>query len=158
VTKATASISARAAETKRTRERYGYATPEAAKIARREGALSYESQTQARRVEKAGQTRLLKIIEKAASAREKIPYDPLRRRKGGAHSSWRLKPGDEERYRELRARKFRGDDLDIVDFVWLMDMANRFGDPAAKRLRGSPENRPPGSGDDDYEPGFDEAA
>jgi hypothetical protein len=60
VTKRTASISARAAETKRTRERYGYATPEAATKARGRGELSYESQTQARRVAKARKTRRLR--------------------------------------------------------------------------------------------------
>jgi hypothetical protein len=156
VTKATASVSHREAQTKRTQERHGFHTPEAATKARREGALSYESQTQARRVDKADRTRLLSKIEKAVSAREKIPYDPLGHR-GKRHRGRliALKSGDEQRYRELRERKLRGEDLDIVDFVWLMDMANRFGDPAAKQLRGSPGNR---SGDDDYEPDFDEAA
>jgi hypothetical protein len=60
VTKRTASITAKAAETKRTKERYGLATPELATRARREGALSYESQDQARRVAKAKKTRKLK--------------------------------------------------------------------------------------------------
>ena len=41
----------------------------------------------------------------------KSPTIHLEDEKGGAHSSWRLKPGDEERYRELRARKFRGERL-----------------------------------------------
>jgi hypothetical protein len=60
VTKATASISARQAETKRTRERYGFHSPEAATKARSRGELSYESQTQARRVAKARKTRRLR--------------------------------------------------------------------------------------------------
>jgi len=60
VTKATASISARAAETKRTRERYGFHTLEAATKARSRGELSYESQVQARRVAKARKTRRLR--------------------------------------------------------------------------------------------------
>jgi hypothetical protein len=60
VTKRTAFVTARAAETKRTRERYGFATPEAATKARSDRVLSYESQDQARRVAKAKKTRKLK--------------------------------------------------------------------------------------------------
>jgi hypothetical protein len=63
VTKATASISHRQANTKLTRERHGYATPEAATKARSlEGGrlLPYTSQDQARRVAKAKKTRKLK--------------------------------------------------------------------------------------------------
>jgi hypothetical protein len=44
VTKSTASVSARQAETKRVSKRYGFETPEAATQARKEGAIGYESQ------------------------------------------------------------------------------------------------------------------
>ena len=145
VTKATASISARQAETKRTRERYGFKTPEAATRARREGGLSYESRAQGERVAKAEQTRLFKRIDAATNAREKIPYDPLGKRNVKRQRWLALKPGDKERYRDLRARRLRGEWFDdIADFTWLMDMSKRFGDRDAARLRGSPDGRLPG--------------
>jgi len=157
VTKATGSISARQAETKRTRERYGFKTLEAATRARREGGLGYESRAQGERVAKAEQTRLFKRIDAAANAREKIPYDPLGRRNVKRQRWLALKPGDEKRYRDLRARRLRGEWFDdIADFTWLMDMSKRFGDRDAKRLRGSPDGRPPGERDfdgDDYDEG-----
>ena len=154
VRKNTASVSARQAETKRTRARYGFATPELATRARRAGALGYESQVQGERVAKGSQTRLLNRIKKAASAHEKIPYDPFGRRESKRRRWITLKPGDEERYRDLRERRLRDEWFDdIADFVWLMDMSQRFGDRDAKRLRGSPDARPPS---EDYDE--DEAA
>lgn len=157
VTKATASISARQAETKRTRERYGFKTLEAATRARREGGLGYESRAQGERVAKADQTRLFKRIDAAANAREKIPYDPLGKRNVKRQRWLALKPGDKERYRDLRARRLRGEWFDdIADFTWLMDMSKRFGDRDATRLRGSPDGRLPGEPDfdeDDYNEG-----
>jgi hypothetical protein len=157
VTKATASISARQAETKRTSERYGFKTPEAATRARREGGLGYESRAQGERVAKAEQTRLFKRIDAAANAREKIPYDPLGKRNVKRQRWLALKPGDKERYRDLRARRLRGEWFDdIADFTWLMDMSKRFGDRDATRLRGSPDGRLPGEHDfdeDDYDEG-----
>ena len=87
VTKATASISARAAETKRTRERYGFHTPEAATKARGRGELSYESQTQARRVEKAQETTFLKRLRTAGRTQKRfVEHDEtgaIKRNKGG---------------------------------------------------------------------------
>src|SRR5579863_10458729 len=81
ITKATASISARKAETKRTKARYGFASPEAATKARKAGALGYESRTQGERVAKAAGTRLAKRIGRATRDGDRIPYDPLGKRK-----------------------------------------------------------------------------
>ena len=73
VTKATASISARKAETKRTQARYGFKSPEAATKARKAGALSYESQAQAGRVRKAAGTRAaVKELGRKAANGDKV--------------------------------------------------------------------------------------
>jgi hypothetical protein len=141
ITKATASVSARQAETKRVRKVYGMASPERATDARRHGALSYESAAQGARVAKANQTRVLKRVERAGASREKIPYDPGKRRDRQKQKAIVLKPGDGERYRDLRKRRLRGEWFDIVDFVWLMDVGQYFADPQSVLLRQSPDAR-----------------
>jgi len=158
VTKRTASVSARQAETKRTRQRNGFATPEAATRARREGALHYESRAQGERVAKGRLTRqtkrVLSDIEKAGDRHEKIAYDPLGKRREKKARMIRVNPGDAERYKEMRARRLRGGQgaqLDITDFVWLMDMSHHFGDPDAARLRASPGARSREDDDEDAE-------
>jgi hypothetical protein len=72
VTKSTASVSARQAETKRVSERYGFATLERATLARREGGLHYESQDQAERVAKAAEW----LINPDTTDDDKRPLDP----------------------------------------------------------------------------------
>jgi hypothetical protein len=154
VTKATASVSARHAETKRVRKVYGFATLEGATEARRHGALSYESAAQGQRVAKANQTRLFRRVERAGENREKIPYNPAKHRQGTERRTIRLKTGDGERYRDLRRRRLRGEWLEIVDFVWLMDVGQHFSDPQSALLRQSPDARGPeffDGGDDDME-------
>jgi len=60
VFKATPSLTHRQYETKQTKARYGFTTPEAATKAREARTLAYESQDQARRVAKAKKTRKLR--------------------------------------------------------------------------------------------------
>ena len=146
VTKATASISARAAETKRTRERYGYATPEAAKIARREGALSYESQTQARRVEKAKQTGFLKRLFGAGQDRKRLfergRNGEIKLNKRGRKRGFIASPDRVAYVEDLRERKLAGEMLDRGEWFMLMNYAEALGDPALSKLRNSGSRRP----------------
>ncbi len=76
ITKATPSMSARQAETRRTQERYGIALPEIATEARKQGALDYVTTDQRERVAKAAQTREVnrRIDEKAKARAAKYGF------------------------------------------------------------------------------------
>lgn len=133
VTKSTASISARQAETKRVSKRYGFETLEAATRARREGALGYESQTQSDRVAKAADTRLRKRAEQSVGETLSAPH-PSRRR------STRFVFTDARRrnYERNRARKLRGEWIDGPEWFEMMDVANALKDHRVLQLRASP--------------------
>jgi hypothetical protein len=123
-TSRTPSISARAAETLRTRERYGLQSPEIATEARKQGALEYQSAEQRERVAKAAGTRLdkreMSVIEKLRAEGERIksanPHRPSGR---GFH----VKPGDAERYSAIVRRKMAGEWIPDGDWHWAVDIA-----------------------------------
>jgi hypothetical protein len=133
VTKSTASISARQAETKRVSKRYGFETLEAATQARWEGALGYESQDQAERVAKAADTRLTKQAQRSVGETFSAPR-PNRRR------STRFVFTDARRrnYERNRERKLRGEWLDDPEWFEMMDTANALKDHRVLQLRASP--------------------
>ena len=136
VTKATPSISARQAETRRARERYGTASPEIATEARRQGALDYSSADQRERVAKAARTRIVSRVNKAAARRQTLPTNSPDKRRHGRIIT--LRPGDAERYQDLKRRRLAGEQLPIGDWVWMMDVGQYFGDPDVDFMRGSP--------------------
>lgn len=69
-------------------------------------------------------------IKKRLAAPALFPSPPKPKPKQTAVA---LRPGDAERYHELKRRKFNGKELPIDDWVWMMDVGQHFGDP-------SPEN------------------
>jgi hypothetical protein len=138
VTKRTASISARAADTKRTQERYGFPTRELATEARRAGALQYTSADQRERVAKAARTRVVTRVKKAVGRREAVPTNSPNKRRHGRIVT--LRQGDADRYRDLKRRRLAGETLPIGDWVWLMDVGQFYGDPDVDFMRGSPSS------------------
>lgn len=139
ITKSTPTISARQHETKRAAELFGL-SPEQATEARRQGAIDYSSAAQRERVAKAKRTRdenaFVKRVEAAERAGERVANhspDPLRHGR-----SWRTRRGSAERIRELRRRKLAGEFIPDGEWQELIDYADRFEDPEAAKLRGSP--------------------
>jgi hypothetical protein len=133
VTKSTASVSARQAETKRVSERYGFETPEAATRARKEGAIGYESQDQAERVAKAADTRLRKQAQRSVGETLSAPH-PYRKRS----SRFVLTDARRRSYERNRERKLRGEWLDAPEWFEMMDVANALKDHRILQLRASP--------------------
>jgi hypothetical protein len=133
VTKSTASISARQAETKRVSRRYGVRTLEAATQARREGAIGYESQDQAERVAKAADTRLRKQAQRSVGETLSAPH-PYRRRS----SRFVLTDARRRNYERNRERKLRGEWLEAPEWFEMMDVANALRDHRILQLRASP--------------------
>jgi hypothetical protein len=132
VTKATASVSARQAEKKRVRKVYGLASPEQATEMRRHGALSYSSQDQARRVEKAADRRLRK------KARESVGNKLTAPRPGREARKFRLTNERLNNFERLRQLKLDGHRLDDPDWFEMMDTANALKDHRVLQLRASP--------------------
>jgi hypothetical protein len=133
VTKSTASISARQAETKRVRKRYGLETPEAATQARKEGAIGYKSQDQAERVAKAADTRLRKQAQRSVGETLSAPH-PYRRKS----SRLVLTETRRRNYERSRERKLQGEWLDAPEWFEMMDVANALKDHRILQLRASP--------------------
>ena len=140
ITKATASISARKAETKRTQTRYGYKSPEAATKARKAGALHYESAVQGRRVEKARDTAFLKRLHKAGQERqglaEHVKGGAIKRR-DGKPVRFKASPDNAAYVATLRRRKLSGEMLDQGEWFMMMNYSEALGDPALHLLRSS---------------------
>jgi hypothetical protein len=132
VTKSTASVSARQAETKRVRKVCGMASPEQATEMRRHGALSYSSQDQARRVEKAADRRLMK------KARESVGRKLTSPRPGREGRKFRLTNERLTKFERDRRRKLDGEWLDGPDWFEMMDTANALKDHRVLQLRASP--------------------
>lgn len=132
VTQRTPSISARAHETLRTRQVHGLASPEQATQARREGGLSYSSQDQASRVEKAADRRLRKKAE--ARVGEWLPYHHPK--KGASRLHFTRERMDA--YERNRERKLRGEWLDDGEWFAMMDTAKALRDHRIMQLRSSP--------------------
>jgi hypothetical protein len=133
VTKSTASISARQAETKRVRKLYGFETPEAAAQARKEGAIGYESQDQAERVAKAADTRLRKQAQRSVGETFSAPH-PYRRKS----SRFVLTETRRKNYERSRERKLQGEWLEGPEWFEMMDVANALKDHRILQLRASP--------------------
>jgi hypothetical protein len=133
ITKATASISARQAETKRVSKRYGFETLEAATQARREGALGYESQDQAERVARAADTRLRKQAQRSVGETLSAPR-PYRKKA----SRFVLTNARRINYERNRERKLRGEWIDGPEWLEMMDTANALKDHRVLQLRASP--------------------
>jgi hypothetical protein len=123
VTKSTASVSARQAETKRVRKRYDFSTPEAATQARREGAFGYESQDQAERLAKAADTRLRKQAQRNVGKTLSAPH-PYRRKS----SRFVLTETRRRNYERNRERKLQGEWLEDPEWFEMMDVANALKD------------------------------
>jgi len=153
VTKRTPSISARQAETKRTRERYGFKTPEAATRARREGGLGYESRAQADRVAKAQETayrkRLFQAGQKQQWLVEHTKTGEIKLRNNGRPRRFRASPDNASYVEQLRERKLAGEMLDQGDWFMMINYAEAMRDPQLSLLRASPGSRP--DRDDDFE-------
>jgi hypothetical protein len=135
VTKATATISARAHETKRAAWLFDF-SPEQATEARKQGALSYTSADQRERVAKAARTRADKRVGAGVAERARLPVNSSNPKRHGRTIV--LRPSDHERYRELRRRKLSGESLPDGDWHWMVDVASHFSDPDATALRASP--------------------
>ena len=133
VTKSTASVSARQAETKRISKRYGFETTEAATQARREGAIRYESQDQAERVAKAADTRLRKQARRNVGETLSAPR-PYRRKS----SRFVLTETRRRNYENSRERKLQGEWLEAPEWFEMMDVANALKDHRILQLRASP--------------------
>jgi hypothetical protein len=133
VTKSTASLSARRAETKRVSKRYGFETTEAATQARREGVIAYESQAQAERVAKAADTRLRKQAQRHVGETLSAPH-PYR----GKSSRFLLTETRRRNYERSRERKLQGEWLEAPEWFEMMDVANALKDHRILQLRASP--------------------
>ena len=156
VTKATASVSARQAETKRVRAVYGMASPEIATKARERGALSYRTaqarETAQKTKDAAYLKKLRRQIEDAAKRGERINEyagpgelkpETKRVRKGrryytATRTGFRAREWHGSYVEDLRERKLAGEDLENGDWHMMMDYAERFKDPARHLLRASP--------------------
>jgi hypothetical protein len=132
VTKATASVSARQAETKRVRKVYGMASPEQATEMRRHGALSYSSQDQARRVEKAADRRLMK------KARDSVGEKLTAPRPGRSARKFRFTNERLKNYERNRRRHDNGEWIDGPEWFEMMDAASALKDHRILQLRASP--------------------
>ena len=132
VTPRTASITARAHETLRTRQVYEMASPEQATRARQEGGLSYSSQDQAERVAKAADRRLRKKAEESVG--KWLTYSHPK--KGSAKLHFTHERFDA--YERNRDRKLRGEWLDDGEWFAMMDAANALRDHRIMQLRASP--------------------
>lgn len=145
VTKATASVSAGRAETKRTKARYGFATPEAATRARKEGALAYESRAQGERVAKAKQTGFFKRLFGAGQDHKRLfersRDGEIKLNKRGRKRGFTATPDRVAYVEDLRERKLAGEMLDRGEWFMLMNYAEALGDPALSRLRNSGSRR-----------------
>jgi hypothetical protein len=154
VTTQTASISAGAAENKRSLKLYGVSRHEATRR-RDEGTLHYSSRMAGETAEKNKATayarKLRRRIEIAAQRRERIPEyagpgipKPPGKRiwKGGrrftVRTGFQARSSHAERILELRERKLAGEELDDGDWHTMMDYAEYFKDPERERLRSSP--------------------
>jgi hypothetical protein len=132
VTRSTASISARQAETKRVRELHGVSLREATEL-RREGHLSYSSLDQKNRVEKAADRRLQKKVR--ASRGERLTTT----RPDGRKYKIRLTNDVVEHYERMREKKLRGEWIDDdVDWIKMFETARALNDHRLMQLRASP--------------------
>lgn len=139
ISRATPTLSARQAETKRSKGLFGL-TPEQATEARRHGLISYVSADQRERVAKAAITReenkVVAEIKKRQASGDRVPsYSPDKRRHG---SSYSISADAERRYRVVRRRKLAGEHIHDGEWHWFIDYARRFKDPRYELLRGSP--------------------
>ena len=145
VTKATASLSARQHETKRTKTRYGYSSPEAATKARQSGALHYESRAQGERVAKAKQTGFLKKLFRTGQEHKRLfersRDGEIKLNKRGRKRGFTATPDRVAYVEQLRERKLAGEMLDRGEWFMLMNYAEALGDPALSRLRNSGARR-----------------
>jgi hypothetical protein len=134
ITKATASVSARQAETKRVRKYYGVASPEIATKAREHGALSYRTAQTAETASKTKQSAYLRRLRKAGQNRQRIvgEYNPDERH------SFKASPGKASRVETLRGRKLRGEFIeDQNEWFMMIRFAEDLADPALHILRSS---------------------
>lgn len=132
VTKATASVSARQAETKRVRELHGVSLREATEL-RREGHLSYSSMDQKNRVDKAADRRLQKKVR--ASHGESLTTT----KPNGGKYKIRLTNDVIEHYERMREKKLRGEWIDDdVDWIKMYETAKALNDHRLMQLRASP--------------------
>jgi hypothetical protein len=139
LTKSTLTISARQHETKRASELFDLA-PEQATEARKIGAISYESADQHERVAKAAITReeskVVAEIKRLRASGDLVPTNsPDKRRHGRFYA---IGYGAEDRYKDLRRRKLKGEHIPDGEWHWFIDYARRFKDPRYELLRGSP--------------------
>jgi hypothetical protein len=158
VTKATASVSARQAETKRTKARYGYASPEQAPRARQSGALHYESRRQGEIADKTKQAAFLRRLRSAGQTQktftEHDASGAVRRYKSGKPRRFKASADKVEAIEAIRERKLAGEFLDQGEWFFLIHYAEALHDPALPILRASPGSRPDYDHDfevDDYE-------
>jgi hypothetical protein len=134
ITKTTASVSARQAETKRLKKLYGLASPEIATEARRHGAIRYETTQAAETARKTGEASYFKRLNKAGQSRRRIvgEYNV------GGKQSFKATPEKASRIARLRARKLGGEFIeDQGEWFMMVRFAEDLGDPALHILRSS---------------------
>jgi hypothetical protein len=135
ITKATASVSARHAETKRTQAVHGVSLSEATKL-RREGQLSYSSQDQAKRVAKAEDRRLMRY------AHESVGKHLWSIKPNGHRYKIRITNETVEFYERVREQKLNGGWIDDNgDFARMMEIGAALKDNRLPQLRQSPNTR-----------------
>jgi hypothetical protein len=128
VTAKTPSISARAYETKKSRDLYGV-TPEQATEQRRTGEIRYTSRTQQERVEKAQDSNLLRKSEKLIGERIEN-FNPKRRKQGFVFNE-----KVRERYKDNRQRYLNGEWLETWEYAEMRDVARQLGDARITAMR-----------------------
>jgi len=141
LTRRTPTISARAHETLRARQEYGFPKPELATQARQHGALSYKTAAARETAAKASsgnvRKRTARIIREVVAAGGSIPN-----RSPHAKTPWRLKSGDDARLEAVIQRHNEylageKDELSWSDWLWAMDVLDAFNDPRAAYFRQS---------------------
>jgi hypothetical protein len=134
ITKATASVSARQAETKRVRKVYGLASPEVATRERQANNIPYSSTRAAETASKSKEAAYLRRLRKAGQTRQRIIGEYNR---NGKHS-FKASPEKTSRAEDLRKRKLDGEFIeDQGEWFQMIRFAEDLGDPMLHILRSS---------------------
>jgi hypothetical protein len=133
ITKSTASVSARHAETKRVRKVHGLASPEVATRERQANNIPYSSARAAETASKSKEAAYLRRLRKAGQTRQRIIGEYNR---DGKHS-FKASPEKTSRAESLRKRKLDGEFLDQGEWFMMVRFAEDLGDPKLHILRSS---------------------
>ena len=146
VTKRTSSISARAHETLRTRQEYGFAKPEIATLARSHKALGYKTAAQGEAVAKAAITRENKaFVSSFLQSTLRDAASGVRVRKAGGKGkgqlSFRVKVDTAGEALRNRDKRLKGEFIPDGEYQQMLDYLAHYNDRAYDLLRGSPKDK-----------------